>query len=121
MTEEMQAVETTGRNVPKRLQPYYLGLLRKGPRWNETDGSDAMALLPQHLAFLRREIERGRYVVAGPVTEGGDVVGMMILNVASAEEARQVANEDPGVRAGRLRVEILPVLLPGLDGIRVSY
>jgi uncharacterized protein YciI len=121
MTEEIQPVETPGRNVPKRLQPYFLGLLRKGTRWNETDGSEAMALLPQHLAFLRREIEGGRYIVAGPVTDGGDVVGMMILNVASTEEAQQVANEDPGVQAGRLRVEILPVLLPALDGVRVSY
>jgi uncharacterized protein YciI len=121
MTEEIQPVETAGRNVPKRLQPYFLGLLRKGSRWNETDGRDAMELLPQHLAFLRREIERGRYVVAGPVTDGGDIVGMMILNAASADEAHQVANQDPGVKAGRLRLEILPVLLPALDGIRVSY
>jgi len=121
MTEEIQPVEKASRDVPKRLQPYYLGLLRKGPRWNETEGGDATALLPQHLAFLRQEIERGRYVVAGPVMDGGDVVGMMILNVVNAEEAQQVANEDPGVKAGRLRVEILPVLLPALDGIRVSY
>jgi hypothetical protein len=32
-----------------------------------------------------------------------------------------LAENDPGVRAGRLAVEVHPVLLPALDGVRAMY
>ncbi|MGI8770945.1 MAG: YciI family protein [Acidobacteriaceae bacterium] len=121
MTEERHPAETGLRNVPKNLQPYFLGLLRKGSRWNETDGREAVELLPQHLAYLREQIEKGRYVVAGPVTDESDFVGMMIVKAASLEDALALANQDPGVLAGRMRVEIHPMLLPALDDLRVNY
>ncbi len=121
MTEERQPRETGMRDVPKRLRPYYLGLLRKGERWNETEGREASELLPQHLAFLREQIEQRTYLFAGPATEEGDVVGVLMIQAANLAAARALAESDPGVRAGRLQVELHPVLLPSLDGIQVSY
>jgi hypothetical protein len=32
-----------------------------------------------------------------------------------------LATGDPGVKAGRLAVEVHPVLLPALDGVRAVY
>ncbi len=121
MTEERRPAETGLRDVPKNLQPYFLGLLRKGPRWNETDGREAVELLPQHLAYLREQIETGRYVVAGPVTDESDIVGMMIVKARTLDDALTLAGQDPGVVAGRMCVQMHPMLLPTLDGLRVNY
>jgi hypothetical protein len=61
-------------------------------------------------------------VVAGPVLgEGDDLVGISVIEAASAQEALELANEDPAVKAGRLRMEIRLVYLPSLDGVRVEF
>jgi uncharacterized protein YciI len=109
------------RDVPKNLKPYFLGLLRRGPRWNETDGTEAAELLPRHLAYLREQSEAGRYLAAGPVVDESELAGVLLIAAESLPEALAVAQADPGVRAGRLAVEVHPVLLPALDGVRAMY
>ena len=106
--------------VPRNLKGYFLCLLKKGEKWNETEGSTE--LMPQHLAFLRQQMEARRFVVTGPLLgEGDDLVGISVIEAASAQEALELANEDPAVKAGRLRMEIRPVYLPSLDGVRVEF
>jgi uncharacterized protein YciI len=128
MTEERNPKETGMRDVPKNLKPYFLGLLRRGPRWNETEGAEAAELLPRHLAYLREQSEAGRYRLAGPVLPAGptrpaesDFAGVLMISAETLEAAVALAENDPGVRAGRLAVEVHPVLLPALDGVRAVY
>ena len=107
-------------DVPRNLKGYFLCLLRKGPRWNET--SDSPELMLQHLAYLRAQLEARRFLVAGPVVDNADdLVGISIIAASSAGEAQELANLDPGAVAGRLRMEVRPVFLPLLDGVRVEY
>lgn len=121
MTEERSPRETGMRDVPKNLKPYFLGLLRRGPRWNETEGAEAAELLPRHLAYLREQSEAGRYLAAGPVVDESELSGVLLIAAESLAQAQAIAQEDPGVRAGRLAVEVHPVLLPALDGVRAIY
>ncbi len=121
MTEERQPNETGRRDVPRNLKPYFLGLLRRGPRWNETEGPEAMELLPQHLRYLREQSEAGKYVLAGPVLDEGEFAGVLLILAESLEAATELAGQDPGVRVGRLAVDVHPVLLPALDGVRAVY
>jgi uncharacterized protein YciI len=132
MTEERNPKETGMRDVPKNLKPYFLGLLRRGPRWNETEGAEAAELLPRHLAYLREQSEAGRYRLAGPVLparpthpdespDESDFAGVLLISAETLEAAVTLAENDPGVRAGRLAVEVHPVLLPALDGVRPVY
>jgi uncharacterized protein YciI len=108
------------KDVPRNLKGYFLCLLRKGPRWNETN--DSPALMLQHLAYLRTQLEARKFLVAGPVVDGlDDLVGITILEAGSAAEALELANQDPGAVAGRLRMEVRPVFLPSLDAVRVEY
>ena len=109
------------RDVPKNLKPYFLGLLRRGPRWNETEGPEAMELLPRHLAYLREQSEAGHYCAAGPVIDESELSGVLLIAAESLEGATALAQNDPGVRAGRLSVEVHPVLLPSLDGVQALY
>lgn len=109
------------RDVPKNLKPYFVGLLRRGPRWNEIEGPEAAGLLPRHLAYLREQSEAGRYIAAGPVLSESNFTGVLVIAAETLEGAQTLAENDPGVRAGRLAVEVLPVLLPALDGVRAVY
>jgi uncharacterized protein YciI len=128
MTEERNPKEIGMRDVPKNLKPYFLGLLRRGPRWNEIEGTEAAELLPRHLAYLREQSEAGRYRLAGPVLPAGqthpdesDFAGVLLISAETLEAAVALAENDPGVRAGRLAVEVHAVLLPALDGVRAVY
>jgi uncharacterized protein YciI len=121
MTEERNPKETGMRDVPKNLKPYFLGLLRHGPRWNEIEGAEAAELLPRHLAYLREQSEAGRYVAAGPVVDQGEFAGVLLITAETLEGAEALAKGDPGVKAGRLAVEVHPVLLPALNGVRAVY
>ena len=47
------------KDVPRNLKGYFLCLLKKGEKWNETEGSTE--LMPQHLAFLRQQMEAGGF------------------------------------------------------------
>jgi uncharacterized protein YciI len=121
MTEERHPKETGMRDVPKNLKPYFLGLLRRGPRWNEIEGAEAAELLPRHLAYLREQSEAGRYLMAGPVLDGSEFAGVLVISAETLEAAAALAENDPGVRAGRLAVQVHPVLLPALEGVRALY
>jgi uncharacterized protein YciI len=106
-------------NVPRNLKPYYVALFRAGERWNQTDGAEE--LVAQQLAFLRAQFEAGVYRAAGPVTDGGAISAMAIIEAESLEAAQKIAEDDPGVVARRLVAEVHPALLPALDVVRVDY
>lgn len=107
------------RDVPRNLKPYFLCFLVKGDRWDDPEGAEA--LMPAQLAFLREQIEWHRVKLAGPVTAPGEIVGFSILEAADADAALALASQDPGVAAGRLRVQILPVILPSMDSLKVEF
>jgi uncharacterized protein YciI len=121
MTEERSPNETGMRDVPKNLKPYFLGLLRRGPRWNETEGPEATGLIQRQLSYLREHSEAGRYLAAGPVMDEGEFTGVLLIAAATYEAALRLAENDPGVQAGRLVAEVHPVLLPDLDTVRAVY
>jgi hypothetical protein len=106
-------------DVPRNLKAYFLCLLKKGPRWNETEGHEG--LMPQYLAYLRGEIETRRMIFAGPVTDEGEIIGMAVLEAPSAQEAIARVGENPGIKSGHFVPELHPCYLPSLDGLRVEY
>jgi uncharacterized protein YciI len=106
-------------DIPRNLKAYFLCLLRKGPRWNITEGNEN--LMPRYLAWLRRETEARRVLFAGPITDGADIIGIAILESANTEEAAVVANANPGVESGHFVAELHPCFLPALDGVKVEY
>ena len=106
-------------DVPRNLKPYFLCLLKKGPNWNVTEGHEK--LMPEYLAYLRRETESRRILFAGPITDDGDLIAIAVVEAASAQEATAVVNENPGVISGHFVAERHPCYLPALDGVSVKY
>ena len=122
MTEEAQAKEKPRvRDIPRNVEPYYIAFLFKGERWNDTQGAEVADLVPRQLAFIREQVQAGRYLLAGPITDDGPLVGMSIIAAGNAAEALAIASADPGVQAGRLRVEVHSAFLPSLKELKINY
>jgi uncharacterized protein len=122
MTEEAHPKEKPRRkDIPRDVEPYFIAFLFRGDRWNDTLGADAADLVPRQLAFIREQVEAGRYLLAGPITDDGPLVGMSIINAATAADALAIASADPGVLAGRLRVEVHPAFFPSLKQLKIKY
>lgn len=121
MTEELQPAErqSRSRDIPRNLRQYYLGFLMKGERWNDPQGSED--LQPRQLAFLRAQLEAGNYVVAGPVTDGGEMVGFAIIQAPNLEAAQAIIGADPAVKERRIGVEVRPSFLPSMAGLKVEF
>ena len=106
-------------DVPRNLKPYFLCLLKKGPRWNMTEGHES--LMPEYLAYLRRETESRHILFAGPITDEGEVIAVAVLQAPGVQEAKAIVNENPGVQSGHFEAELRPCYLPALDGVQVEY
>jgi uncharacterized protein YciI len=122
MTEEAPPKEKPRmKDIPRDLEPYFIGFLVKGERWDDTQGAEAAELLPRHLAFMREQVEAGRYLLAGPITDDGPITGILVITAKTSAEALAIVEADPGVQAGRLKVEVHPAFLPSLKGLRINY
>jgi uncharacterized protein YciI len=53
-----------------------------------------------------------KLVVAGPFGDNGRLRGIFVFRVESLEEARNLAETDPAVQAGRLALVIYPWVVP---------
>jgi uncharacterized protein YciI len=109
-------------DIPKNLRPYFIAFYMKGAKAGQPQTKDERdAFMRQHTAYLRSQVEAGKYLLVGPLTDDGQVRGIAVIQAASAEEARAIANGDPAVRSGRMAIEIHPGLLPDIGCVRVEY
>jgi len=88
------------------LKQYFFVMLKKGPNRNQ-DSTMAMKIQEGHLKNITDLSNEGKLVCAGPFgdDEGG---GILILNVATQEEAENLVIKDPAIISGRLIYEIRP-------------
>jgi len=91
------------------MESVQLVLLMRAPTWKKLPAEEAEALQRQHIAHLTAMGEAGKIVVAGPFSDQADPAyrGVCIYRVGSVAEARALAEQDPIVKAGQLRVEAM--------------
>lgn len=106
-------------NIPKNLKPYFLCLLEKGEKWTPVQFADPA--MQQHLAYIREQVEAGKYVVVGPTLDQGRIRGVGLLSATSLEEAQKIVNADKMVQSGQLVAEIHPVMLADLSALHIEY
>ncbi|MGB7846340.1 MAG: YciI family protein [Candidatus Acidiferrum sp.] len=108
--------------IPKNMKPYYLDILmlKDKPDTALPEGERAQ-WMQKHLVYIRSQVEAGKFVLAGPVTEETRIRGIAVIKADSLEEAQRIASADPLVQSGHLVVEVHPILLEDLSSIRFDY
>ncbi|MFO0755900.1 MAG: YciI family protein [Byssovorax sp.] len=91
-----------------QMEAYAFVILRRGPAWTPEKTDATEALQKQHIGHLQAMAKAGKLVVAGPFDEQPDeTMRGLCLYRTSLAEARALAEQDPAVKAGRLRVEVM--------------
>ena len=92
---------------PKLVQ-FHMALIRKGPKWTDRKSTEIKRLHEKHFKYVLSLLDSGKAVIAGSVSDQGDILGVFILRAQSAEEARAWIENDPEIKAGRLKAEMHP-------------
>jgi uncharacterized protein YciI len=108
-----------GANVPKNMKRYFLCILEKGEKWIPVQFADPA--MQEHLAYMREQVEAGKFWVVGPALDEGRIRGMAIMEATSMEEAKKIVNADKMVQSGHLVAEIHPVMLADLSALHTEY
>lgn len=91
------------------LEAFELVLLRTPPDAPVYDDDTTAHIQREHLAFYDRLRQEGMVVTNGPVLNQPDPAfrGLGFYRTGSLEAARELAERDPAVVAGRLFVEVM--------------
>lgn len=90
-----------------QMKPEYdMGRMQLTLLYAQGDAPDAAAA-KAHADAVRALIESGKIAAAGPVTEGGNLRGMVLMKTEKPEEAAALVAELPLVKAGKLKPEPL--------------
>lgn len=91
-----------------KLVQFHMALLKRGPKWSATENADTKRLQDQHVEYVTSLLESGKAIIAGPLTDGGEIGGVFVFRASSAEEAKAWAEADPTVAAGVRIAEMHP-------------
>ncbi len=90
------------------MTTYYVAFLYRGPAWSPEETPERAKIQEGHMANIRKMAETGKLLVAGPFTDDGELRGLFVFRTGTLEEAKAMAEQDPAVKAGRLRLEWHP-------------
>ena len=107
-SEEVMKKATT----PLKMTTAYLGFLSRGPKWTPEKTPATEELQKAHIANINRLAEMKKLVMAGPFGDNGKLRGIFVFKVASMSEAKELAETDPSVKAGRLVIDLHPWMVP---------
>jgi uncharacterized protein YciI len=94
------------------MMTYYMVLLWAVAGRPEPSEAEATSRQKAHLAYLEKLNREGINLLYGPFLDDGDLRGLAVLKVGSADEARAVFSKDPHVASGALDVDVKPWMGP---------
>lgn len=94
--------------VEWEMQKYFFVFLNRTAEPPKMDSAKVMELQMAHLANIEKMFNEGKCRLAGPFMDKGDMRGILILDVKTEDEAKQLMDEDPFVVNGFLKAEIKP-------------
>jgi len=90
------------------MKSYVLAILETGSTAPD-DEEEVRKAFSGHMANIRRLVEAGKLLIAGPLGENDDRYrGIFIFDVTSVEEAGELVSSDPAIQAGYLDVKVYP-------------
>jgi uncharacterized protein YciI len=108
-----QDVARKAPSPPYTMATYQLLLLKPGPEAPRLGGtSEGQTTVQAHVLYMYRLAKEGTYAAAGPFLDGGDISGIIVVRAATPERAKEIAADDPGVKAGMFVTEAAPFMAP---------
>lgn len=95
----------------QEMMTYQMVFFRAGPNQN-LSAANAKTMQSEHLARLAKLNADRINVLYGPFQDGGDLRGIAIFDVPSADAARAHLADDPFVKAGHMVLEVKPWMGP---------
>lgn len=91
-----------------RMERFSFVILRSAENPPKISREEATEIQKQHIGHLKAMHDAGHLVIAGPLGDQPDKTmrGFCIYR-EQVEMAKQLAEQDPAVKAGRLRVEVM--------------
>jgi uncharacterized protein len=90
------------------MKNYVLVILKTGEN-KTTDKEELNNLFRGHMENIQRLVKEGKLIVAGPFGENNLTWrGLFILDVKTVEEARELVQTDPTIKAGIFDVDLVP-------------
>lgn len=89
---------------------YYVVFHHPGSQWRAGVDFREQPGVMEHVGYYREVFEAGKLKLGGPFLDNSG--GMVVLTVASVQEAQQIADDDPAVKAGLLTVTVRPWMVP---------
>ncbi|MCU1268335.1 MAG: hypothetical protein JWM21_4653 [Acidobacteria bacterium] len=93
---------------PSKMVEFHMALLKKGPKWSDTRTKETELMHQAHMERALSLLQSGQAIIAGPLTDDGEIRGIYIFRAPSADDAKAWANADPAVASGHLIAEMHP-------------
>ncbi len=106
--EEKREFEMKEGDTTYIMKKYFLCLYLKGDQTTEYSKEELAEIQKGHLANINKYAALGKINIAGPFGDDTEKRGILIFDVESIEEAKKILEEDPAVKAGRLKYELHP-------------
>ena len=107
--EEKMANNNPGSEAPQR--PIFCVLFHSpGPNWKEGIPFQEQPGVMDHVMYMKKQLDDGVLLMGGPLLDNSG--GMMVCRSADPEAARKMAEADPAVVAGLLKVEVKQWMIP---------
>ncbi|MBM3787823.1 MAG: hypothetical protein FJW30_26005 [Acidobacteria bacterium] len=93
---------------PPEMRFYVFAILEKGPKWTPEVTPESQELQKGHMANIQKLAAEKKLLLAGPLgQEAGDMRGIFVFDTDKIEDAKEWCDEDPAVKAGRLKVRLM--------------
>ena len=90
------------------MKQYIMVLLKSGDTPETLEAEDLKKAQQGHHNNIRRLMDLGKMIIAGPFGDDGELQGIFLLDCATVEEAQKLVATDPLFQTGHLKGEFHP-------------